>query len=174
MNNTEKNTYVREQLTNSLLLLLKQKKLADISISELVNIAKVGRASFYRNYDSLSDILVQHDRKLIQNWTAKFEENPVSSPENVFESLFSHYKQNSEFYLLLHKKGLSEIMLHTFQKHCGMSDNTKHRYAYSNAFFTYGLYGCLLEWIDKGMIDSPKNIKELFSLSENGLLIRFV
>lgn len=64
MNNQEKNTYVRTQLTQALLRLLQEKKLADISVSELTQRAQVGRASFYRNYQSLSDILFQYDQSL--------------------------------------------------------------------------------------------------------------
>lgn len=46
MNNQEKNTYVREQLTKALIQLLQEKRIEDISVSELTQRAQVGRASF--------------------------------------------------------------------------------------------------------------------------------
>jgi len=50
MSNDGRNAYVINHLTEALLLLLAQKPLEEISISELVDTAGVGRASFYRNY----------------------------------------------------------------------------------------------------------------------------
>ena len=47
MNNQEKNTYIREQLTKALIQLLQEKRIEDISVSELTQRAQVGRASFY-------------------------------------------------------------------------------------------------------------------------------
>ena len=45
MNNEQKNTYVKKQITAALLALLKEKPLSDISVSELTNRAKLGRVS---------------------------------------------------------------------------------------------------------------------------------
>lgn len=46
MNNQEKNTYVKQKITEAFLLLLKQKPYAEISVSEITTAAGVGRASF--------------------------------------------------------------------------------------------------------------------------------
>ena len=51
MNNAEKNTYVKEHITASLIDYLKGGKIDDISIPELCDRAGDGRASFYRTYD---------------------------------------------------------------------------------------------------------------------------
>lgn len=50
MDNMEKNTYVKTQLTAALLGLLEEKDLRDISISEIASAAGVHRVSFYRNH----------------------------------------------------------------------------------------------------------------------------
>lgn len=49
MSNEGRNLYVITHITESLLELLKDKPLNDISISELCSHAQVGRATFYRN-----------------------------------------------------------------------------------------------------------------------------
>ena len=59
MNNEEKNTYMRIQMTAALLDLMKKKPAFEIFISELTERAKIGRVSFYRNYHSKGDILKQ-------------------------------------------------------------------------------------------------------------------
>ena len=49
---------VVESLTQALLLMMEQKPLAQINISELCEKAGVSRVSFYRNFDSLHRRLV--------------------------------------------------------------------------------------------------------------------
>ena len=46
MNNEEKNTYVKQQITRTLIQLLEEKDISDISIKELCDTAMIGRASF--------------------------------------------------------------------------------------------------------------------------------
>ena len=46
MNNEEKNTYVRQQITRTLIQLLEEKDISDISIKELWDTALIGRDSF--------------------------------------------------------------------------------------------------------------------------------
>ena len=57
MSNEGQNTYVIEHITEALIKLLQEKPIGDITISELCNLAGIGRASFYRNFESKEDIL---------------------------------------------------------------------------------------------------------------------
>lgn len=161
MNNQEKNTYVRRQLTQALLLLLQEKKLADISVSELTQRAQVGRASFYRNYQNLSDILFQYDKYLIEQWAAAFESDPASSVSNVFGSLFQHYKDHADFYLVLYRNDLTETMLETIKNRCGLTSALGNKEAYGKAFLAYGIYGWLMEWMKRGMTESADAINTM-------------
>lgn len=161
MNNEEKNTYVREQLTRALLLLLREKKIDEISVSELARKAQVGRASFYRNYQSLADILFQYDRLLVNTWGAAYDADPTSDVSNLFGRLFQHYKDHAEFYLLLYRNGLTEAMLKTIQERCGLRPELSNRDAYERAFWAYGIYGWLLEWMGRGMVESADDINAM-------------
>ena len=53
----KKNQYVKIQITNAILDLLKEKDIDEITISEITSKAQVGRVSFYRNYKNKEDIL---------------------------------------------------------------------------------------------------------------------
>ena len=46
MNNQDKNTYVKQQITTTLLELLKEKELSDINIGEITKKPQVSRNSF--------------------------------------------------------------------------------------------------------------------------------
>ena len=75
MSNEGRNIYVTEHITNSLLALLEEKPLENISISELCNNAGIGRASFYRNFNSKEDILKAYINKLFDEWKGNWEKN---------------------------------------------------------------------------------------------------
>ena len=65
MNNTEKNTYVKQQITNAFLQMLEKHNIKDVSVSDLCDKAGVGRASFYRYYESKEDVIRQYSDYLI-------------------------------------------------------------------------------------------------------------
>ncbi len=167
MNNREKNTYVRNRITDTLIVLLHEKQLADISVSELTVNAEVGRASFYRNFESLEDVLNQHDAMLIKEWGKLFENDPASNPSNVFGSLFGHYKNHADFYMILFQNGLADIMLNTIKNVCGPNSEMNNKDAYGKAFFAYGIYGWLMEWMSRGMQESPEEINVMLSIGMN-------
>lgn len=66
MHNEQKNTYLKSQITATLLHLLKEKPLSDISFSELTSVAKIGRVSFYCNYRNKEDILKSESDQLVE------------------------------------------------------------------------------------------------------------
>ena len=74
-------------LTEALLILMENKKLSDISVSELCEKAGVSRISFYRNYDYISDILTDYLSKDLENWWR--EKSAISSdPQDFWNELF--------------------------------------------------------------------------------------
>ncbi len=113
LNNEQKNTYVKKQITAALLALLKEKPLPEISVSELTSRAEVGRVSFYRNYGSKEDILKEESDRLIKEWGKLYESNPESAPETLFPSLFDFYRDHRDFYTTLYNAGMSSVMMET-------------------------------------------------------------
>lgn len=162
MNNFERNSYVRKQITRTLFEALKKEDINDISISDLCELAGVGRASFYRNYESKEDVLIQYSRQLIIDWGKQFENDPNSSFFNVFGSLFHHIKKNAEFYTILEKQNMSYLLLDAIKNKTNLSKDDPNIDAYGKAFFAYGLYGWISEWIQRGMKESPDEINALF------------
>lgn len=165
MNNEQKNTYVKRQITATLLDLLKEQPLSDISISELTSKSKVGRVSFYRNYQCKEDILKEESNRLIKEWGRLFESSPDSSPEKLFPSLFDFYRDHREFYTILYNAGMTSIMMETIINTIEITPEMPNLDAYMKSFWAYGIYGWLLEWIKRGMQESGKKLETLFALA---------
>lgn len=158
MNQEEKNTYVKKQLTKALLELLNEKSIHEISVKELTEKAQVGRVSFYRNFKSKEEILKKESDRLILKWGKKFEEDPNSSPEKLFPSLFDFFKEHKKFYSTLYKAGLSQIMLDTILQTIDIPESAANVDAYMKSFWAYGIYGWMIEWIKRGMPESGKEL----------------
>lgn len=75
MSNEGRNAYVVEHLTNALLALLRDKPLEDISVSELCDLASVGRASFYRNFENKEEILRDYVHQIFTEWIEADDKN---------------------------------------------------------------------------------------------------
>lgn len=165
MNNVQKNSYVKKQITATLIDLLKKKSLSEISISELTDKAGIGRVSFYRNYQGKEDILKEESNRLIREWGKLYESNPESAPETLFPSLFDFYRDHKDFYTTLYKAGLSSIMMETIIGAIQITPDMKNLEAYMKSFWAYGIYGWLLEWIKRGMPESGKELSALFSMA---------
>ena len=165
MNNEQKNTYVKKQITAALLALLKEKPLSDISVSELTGRAGIGRVSFYRNYKSKEDILKEESERLIREWGRLYEENPESTPQTLFPSLFDFYRDHKDFYTTLYEAGMSSIMMETIVGTIRITPEMQNLEAYMKSFWAYGIYGWMLEWIRRGMRESGEELLVLFSLA---------
>lgn len=104
MNNSEKNSYVMQQIVQATVELLKQQELSDISIRQITEKAEVSRNSFYRNYKDKEDILFSYVRNLLTAWREEYDKSNQDSNAALYGSLFAHFKKYSDFYILLKKK----------------------------------------------------------------------
>lgn len=162
MNQTDKNTHVKKQITRTLLEMMKTADFSSISICSLTAKAGVGRASFYRSFKSREDVLKQESDRLAREWGAAFENSPDASIDTVFVSLLDFYKEHAEFYTALYQAGLSRIMLDTITDNIGIPDHMPNAQAYLNCFLAYGIYGWIKEWIKRGMQESGTELHEMF------------
>ncbi len=161
MDNAPKTTYVQTQITNALIALLQEKKFRDISVSEITRTAQVGRISFYRNYAEKEDILRQYIKALLQGWQEGFERSGGQDINEMWGSLFGHFAENREFYLLLYRQGLFLLLLESIKAICGPKKEQSNLEAYFAAFMSHGLYGWIDEWFARGMEESAEKMAHL-------------
>ena len=155
-----KDYYVEQKLAEALIELLNTRPLNEISVRELCNKAGVGRASFYRHFQSKEEILERHAQSLIQKWAEEFEVAPDSRPWNVFESLFHHLKEHQSFYEALHKTGRDSILRAAIRTRIGLTSNLSNEDAYQKIFFADGISGWVEEWIDRGLPETPEKLNQ--------------
>lgn len=161
--NEARNTYVIEHITDALLELLRDKPIGDISISELCGLAGIGRASFYRNFDSKEDILRRYMNKIFLEWTDKDEDNEQNKSLGEFlYVMFAHFEKHREFYEVLNKRNLIYLLKDVITGICGPKPEHSKEEAYARAYVAYALYGWIEVWFQRGMQETADEIAGMF------------
>ncbi|HBG7287570.1 TetR/AcrR family transcriptional regulator [Clostridioides difficile] len=161
MDNSEKNQYVKKAITNAMLELLKDKDIAEITVSEITLKAQVGRASFYRNYRNKEDILEMYLFSIINHWKNKNETENIF-PNSLLKKLFEHLIEYKEFYTLLYTKKLFHLFRDVLKEvMTAKKEPLSNAEAYAAAFVSHGIYGWIEEWLARGMQESADEIYTL-------------
>lgn len=162
MSNEGRNAYVIERLRNALLALLSEKPLNHISISELVETAQVGRASFYRNYEQKEDILKAQIDDLFREWMDEWQKDDGAALSERLRILIAHFEKHRDFYRLLNDRGLIYLLKDGIIGLCGPKPEYEKVQAYTTAYVAYALYGWIDVWFQRGMRESSDEIAEMF------------
>ena len=127
-----------ECLKNALIALLKDKELADISITELCNAADIERSTFYAHYKDVS--------ALGNACAADIEKrlSEVSHSADDFAWIFEYIKDHPEVFSVYFKLGVSKTT----------GD-------YKKIFFRTGAYSVAKMWFDGGCVESPEQMGEI-------------
>ena len=156
----------------SLLKILKNKPFDQISVSELSEDAQYDRRTFYRHFQSKSDILYLYCASLLSEMADDMKKNPLT-PLSGFLSYFEFWNKHRDFLLLLEKQHLlyflGEKQDQLLYEHVGTvvhADLPKKLsqvsefslYAY---YFTLGgLWQTLVLWIRTGMKQTPRQLTD--------------
>ena len=154
MDNTEKNSYVKKQITNALLRLLKEKELKDISISEITTTAQVSRISFYRNYNDKDAIIKEYIHLTLNEWNKNHPKTSDHTEDDILGDIFAYITEYKDFYLLLRDRGIFYFLKDIIMDTLGPKPEYSNFDAYTVAFIANGIYGWIEEWFLRGMQES--------------------
>ena len=163
MSNEARNSYVIEQITRALTAFCGPSPSERCPSASCAPPPGVGRASFYRNFDSKEAVLQRQDEALLRRWQRDYDTAKARAltegrePDNLMVSLLMFYKENRDFYTLVYRND-SRILLGTILKICGPVPEDANATAYAKAFIAYGIYGAVSEWIRRGMTESAEEL----------------
>ena len=110
------NQSIKEAVFESILQMLNTKNLDEISISQLVQKAGICRSSYYRNFDSKEDILIQYMNLIYAehfkntNFTCNRENN--ESAYNFIYQRLCFIKKHKNFFIILNKEKILYSVLY--------------------------------------------------------------
>lgn len=165
----------RRLLRQCLTALLKEKKIQDITVRELSDMADINRGTFYLHYKDVFDLLEQIESGLLEELEDVLNryhaQDLLSKPSLVFAEVYSLVKDNSDIVGILigdngdlnfvnrlndivREKCLKDWMELFRPKESGIFD------AYY-AFIVAGCIGIVKWWLGNGMKETPEGMANM-------------
>lgn len=165
----QENQRVKDQLLVALIEFAGRKDWSKVTVTELVEQADVARASFYRNFASVEELVEYGIRQVTQRYHEGMPEGDVNSRARL-EFKFRFYQEHADLVLAFHraKAGTSLLDLITdceIEMWGDMPMSSLSRY---ELYFSAGaFYNVLLCWLESGMPESPEVMAETFARIAN-------
>lgn len=83
-----------------------------ITVFALTKKAGVGRASFYRHYSDISDVIRRYPNRLTLQWRDVYDQTPETDQMRL---MLTHFYRHRRFYLALYRSGLSGMLREEIQ-----------------------------------------------------------
>ena len=172
--------YTRKVVEDSFLQLLQQKHISKITVTELCQMAQINRATFYKHYADVPQLLEKLEERLFVQIRAAFDDHAVGLEAFLMEMLNYTKNEGMQFMVLGSDNGDPNLMAKTFmicyesaypllERNLSVGTEEERQMLYH--FLSHGSGGILTHWIRNGMQESPevvvKFILELCSGAAN-------
>lgn len=166
------NQRVKDRLFTALIEFAGQKDWSKVTVTELVNASGVARASFYRNFHSVEDIIAYG----IEQMTLRYHEGTAGLSKDFHSRELTRYKfrfyaEHAALVLAFHRAKITTTLLDLITD-CEIeaygdmprSSIAKYQlYYYAGAF-----YNMMLHWLENGAQQSPDDMADEFLRLVNG------
>ena len=170
--NVEQHDLALECLLTALLQLMKDKDLDRITVTELSKRAGISRMTYYRYFDSISDILSEKLRSLFESFVQELEASGDISLNCATIAYFNFIKKEKFFFTTLFSSSYQESVrlfflnanYSLFSKldfSLGLPENVL---SYYSAYRISSLGAVASEWIQRGMNESPEELASMVRL----------
>lgn len=160
----------RSTLRKCLAQLLAEKKIQEISVKEISEMADINRGTFYLHYKDIYDLLSSIETEIFEQFSAILDkhdfEDVRENPLNIMTDLFVLVSENADLTrILLGPNGDIQFLtrlLNAFQekaldpwvKHAG--PEKANDAFYWSSYTTQGCIGIIKAWLDSGMNCPPE------------------
>ena len=172
----------RSLLSNALVALMQEKSIDKITVQEVLNRAAVGRSTFYLHYRDKDDLFLCVLEDGLEMWsTALLRKQEKSYRIAPVAELFMHVGDAKKLYRALVDSGRIHAFFELAQgyfargiarrlKDIGLKDLVQSELDARSHALAGNLLSLLKWWLDRGAIESPKAMDELFHrMAWNGL-----
>jgi AcrR family transcriptional regulator len=157
-------------IVQSLLDLMKVKEYDKISVSEICRKADLDRRTFYRNFDSKSDVLEYYVRVLGEEYIKLYATIETPSTYNAAKFFFEFWNRHLYFIRNIKKCGLCDFIFQKFEKftkeHSELLINVDIKNLPIEYIFAYrigGFWNVMLTWVNNDVMLSPDEMAFIIS-----------
>ena len=160
------NERVKDRLFSALIEFAGQKDWSKLTVTELIQKSGVARASFYRNFKSVEELIDYG----IQRMALRYHEGKTYSDEDFHsrEAMlykFRFYRENAALVLAFHRAKMAVTLLDIITdceiEACGdMPVNSISKYELY--YFSGAFYNMMLSWLESGTKETPEAMADEF------------
>lgn len=154
----ETTQYLKDCIADALIELMKHKSIEKIRAQELADLAKVGRVTYFRHFHSHAEVL---EYKLLRLWAEWAQEHPAPDNDSTYDYVLWFFRfcaSISDLLRLLYEQSQYMSMINAYLAFTApMAQETEVQSRYRQMFFSYGMYGMVVEWIKNDFRESPED-----------------
>lgn len=168
------NVHVKTEMYKALLKLLEEKSISAIRVSDITAEANVSRMSFYRNYDSVEEILTEHLESIVEEYKKEDVDITLAKTEDVFygEKYMTHcfqfFFRHHTFIDTLISCGMGDLFLAEITEYLvkkwGNQENSTRADVLKISAYAGAIYNMYREWKKDGFQEKPEEIAEILYL----------
>jgi AcrR family transcriptional regulator len=161
----------KSMLANGLLDLLIKRSYSDITITELCAHSQIARRTFYRNFNSIDEVLEYYINNLIKDFESEMLRHAAKEYGIVITAYFTFWLKQADFLRLLNRNGLSYIIFTQYIKClinlpfiCNYDMTKTFNEQVFNCKFAYsagGLWSLLSYWNERGCVETPEELAHI-------------
>ncbi len=161
MNEYNDNSFFTDCLINSFLILLKEKKYEELSVSELCKKAGISRMTFYRTYHSKEEVFYRYIDRLVEDYKIEITHDKGFASYirlEYIELIFAYFRKYSEVVKCMVENHIDDYLRKKFirtELNLTLDSDVDNNSRYTAIAYANALYGLLTDWICSGMTENP-------------------
>lgn len=171
-----------KMIYEGLVQLIPQKEFATITVTDLVNAAKVGRTTFYRNFDTIEDVLKLRCDQIADGlivYLVKFRQSEDRASQTaLLKPILRYFQMNSEIIELLIKAERMHIFeeailkrFEPFKPYFGQFFQIEEEYVdYIMAIRVGSVSKVLTHWVSTGKKQNPDELANKLGVLVNNTI----
>ncbi len=168
----QKENLTKSYIYKALILLLKQKNYDEISVCDIAEKAGVSRMSFYRNFSSKDDLILQGLDVISNNINKKLENEKTKSQYALAKAIFEEFRFAKNIICSFKNTSLSKTFGEEIIKKIAevmpndyMSKTSK----YVPVFILGAIASTLLCWLKNGAEEEPEEMAKMIASLIDGV-----
>lgn len=157
MKKEENAKFLKLCLADALLKMMKTQRFDAINVNDVCKQAGVGRTTYYRYFDKKSGIEDLLVFKIVYEAKAYNEKHKEEAEKDRGKVFLDFVYENRALFRLMYQNGLTTSIMKAFD---ALSDWREEKdSAYLRAFFVYGFFGVVYQWIKYDFDETPEEVQ---------------
>ena len=167
--NNKRRRESQEKIERAFIELLQTREIKDITVSDLIKMAKLNRSTFYANYIDIFDLADKTRSRLENDFNDLFANYDYFNERSGALKMFTHIKDNQIFYKTYFKLCYDDkYLVSIYDTKRAEIEHIDNNIRYHIEFFRNGLNAIIKLWLEGGCQESPEEMAEVLKSEYRG------